>query len=288
MKKIGSLVLALMLLASFACAALAEAEAPLPPSGEQQVEVPSISGPIEQSEADRLDLDLPGLPARYGAAKDATITVSGNATLLAPADTATVRLGVTESAQNVLDAQSAMNAKIEAIRNALLESGIEEKSINTDRLNIYATYTYGDDGAERIAGYTASSTLSIVTKDMDGTGAIIDTAFAAGANTLNGIDFSVENPDEAMDQAYVQAMLDAHDKAELLAQTEGASVRGVISISQGSSYSYDSMANSVRATFAEGASADAGTFVQAALIEISASVTVTYELQTLPETPELP
>lgn len=65
-----------------------------------------------------------------------------NATILVPADTATVRLGVTESAQNVLEAQSAMNAKIEAIRQALLESGIDEKSINTDRLNIYTNYSY--------------------------------------------------------------------------------------------------------------------------------------------------
>ena len=32
---------------------------------------------------------------RYGAAKGATISVSGNATILVPADTATVRLGVT-------------------------------------------------------------------------------------------------------------------------------------------------------------------------------------------------
>ena len=114
---------------------------------------------------------------------------------------------------------------------------------------------------------------------MDATGAIIDTAFGAGANTLNGIEFSVQNTEEVMDEAYVQAMLDAHDKAELLAQTEGASVRGVVSISQGSAYSYDSMTNSLRMDAAVAEDADAGTFVQAALIEVSASVSVTYELQ---------
>ena len=174
---------------------------------------------------------------------------------------------------------SAMNAKIEAIRQALLESGIDEKSINTDRLNIYTNYSYAEDGTERVSSYTASSTLSIVTQDMDATGAIIDTAFGAGANTLNGIEFSVQNTEEVMDEAYVQAMLDAHDKAELLAQTEGASVRGVVSISQGSAYSYDSMTNSLRMDAAVAEDADAGTFVQAALIEVSASVSVTYELQ---------
>ena len=269
MKKLWCMILTLALTASFAGAALAEAE--------PQVEV-TPTPVAEQEQSSLPESDLSNF-TRYGAAKGATISVSGNATIQAPADTATVRLGVTESAQNVLEAQSAMNAKIEAIRQALLESGIDEKSINTDRLNIYTNYSYAEDGTERVSSYTASSTLSIVTQDMDATGAIIDTAFGAGANTLNGIEFSVQNTEEVMDEAYVQAMLDAHDKAELLAQTEGASVRGVVSISQGSAYSYDSMTNSLRMDAAVAEGAGAGTFVQAALIEVSASVSVTYELQ---------
>ena len=267
MKKLLCMILTLALAASFAGAALAEEEPSAPPAAQTEPAGPAAA----EAESD------PSALTRYGAAQGATVSVTGSATILAPADTATVRLGVTESAQNVLEAQSAMNAKIEAIRQALLESGIEEKSINTDRLNIYTNYSYADDGTERVSGYTASSTLSIVTHDMDGTGAIIDTAFQAGANSLNGIEFSVENTEELMDQAYVQAMLDAHDKAELLASMEGASVRSVVSIEQGGSYSYDSLSNATRME----TSADMGssTFVQAALIEVSASVSVTYELQ---------
>ena len=272
MKKLLCMILTLALAASFAGAALAEEEPSAPPAAQTEPAGPAAA----EAESD------PSALTRYGAAQGATVSVTGSATILAPADTATVRLGVTESAQNVLDALNAMNAKIEAIRQALLESGIDEASINTDGLNIYANYPYagftnsGDD-AERVSSYTASSTLSIVTHDMDGTGAIIDTAFTAGANTLNGIEFSVENTETIMDEAYVQAMLDAHDKAELLAQTEGASVRSVVSIEQGGSYSYDSLSNATRME----TSADMGssTFVQAALIEVSASVSVTYELQ---------
>ena len=267
MKKLLCMILTLALAASFVGAALAEEEPSAPPAAQTEPAGPAAA----EAESD------PSALTRYGAAKGATVSVTGSATILVPADTATVRLGVTESAQNVLEAQSAMNAKIEAIRQALLESGIEEKSINTDRLNIYTNYSYADDGTERVSGYTASSTLSIVTHDMESTGAIIDTAFTAGANTLNGIEFSGENTETMVAVGYGQAMLDAHDKAELLAQTEGASVRGVVSIEQGGSYSYDSLSNATRME----TSADMGssTFVQAALIEVSASVSVTYELQ---------
>lgn len=216
--------------------------------------------------------------ASAGAARDAQISVTGDATLQIPADMATVRLGVMESAQDVLEAQSSMNTKIDSIRKALIESGVDEKSINTDGMNIYTNYSYGDDGSERVASYTASSTLSIVTEDIDGVGAIIDKAFAAGANTLNGIDFSVKDSTEVMNQAYLEAMKNARFKAELLASAEGVSVGSVKSIAQGNSYTYDSMSNYVRYA-AETSDAGAGTFVQAALIDVKASVSVVYELK---------
>ena len=210
------------------------------------------------------------------AAEEATISVTGNAVILVPADTATVRLGVTESSQNVLDAQQAMNAKIETLRAALIENGIDAADINTDRLNIYTNYSY-DSGVESISGYTASSTLSVVTKDMDMAGTIIDVAFAAGANTLNGINFSVEDTESIMNDAYINAMKDARAKAELLAGAEGLTLSSVKSIAQGNSYSYDSMSNTV--TYEAAAKGSASTFVQAALIEVSASVNVSYGMK---------
>ncbi|MBE5766772.1 MAG: DUF541 domain-containing protein [Clostridiales bacterium] len=210
------------------------------------------------------------------AAEEATITVTGNAVILVPADTATVRLGVTESSQNVLEAQAAMNAKIETIRAALIESGIDAADINTDRLNIYTNYNY-DAGVETVAGYTASSTLSVVTKDMEKAGSIIDVAFAAGANNLNGISFAVADTASIMDEAYLAAMDDARAKAELLAGAEGLTLSCVKAISQGNSYSYDSMSNAVTMEYA--AAKGASTFVQAALIEVSASVNVSYGMK---------
>lgn len=123
---------------------------------------------------------------RYGAAKGATISVSGQRHHPGAGGYGYGSLGRDGIGAERAGSQSAMNAKIEAIRQALLESGIDEKSINTDRLNIYTNYSYAEDGTERVSSYTASSTLSIVTQDMDATGAIIDTAFGAGANTLNG------------------------------------------------------------------------------------------------------
>ena len=210
------------------------------------------------------------------AAEEATITVTGNAVILVPADTATVRLGVTESSQNVLEAQAAMNAKIETIRAALIESGVDAADINTDRLNIYTNYNY-DAGVETVAGYTASSTLSVVTKDMEKAGSIIDVAFAAGANNLNGISFAVADTASIMDEAYLAAMDDARAKAELLAGAEGLTLSCVKAISQGNSYSYDSMSNAVKLEAAD--ARGASTFVQAALIEVSASVNVSYGME---------
>ena len=65
-----------------------------------------------------------------------------------------------------LVAQSTVNEKIAAIKQALLEAGAKESEINTDSINIYANYDYSDN-TEVIVGYTANNTLSVRTTDID-------------------------------------------------------------------------------------------------------------------------
>lgn len=74
MKKFWCMILVLALAASFAGAALAEAEPPTPPADGAQVEEPKEpTGDEESSLPEDGDSSL----TRYGAAKGATISVSG-------------------------------------------------------------------------------------------------------------------------------------------------------------------------------------------------------------------
>ena len=145
----------------------------------------------------------------------ATITATGSGVVMVESDVATISLGVSEQSADVITAQNTVNQKI-AIRAALIDAGVDNVDINTDSLYIYANYDYSD-GAQTVVGYNASNSLSVRTTEIDKVGALIDAAFAAGANQLNGVDFSKQDSSEAQAQALTIATQNAMSKAKTIA-----------------------------------------------------------------------
>lgn len=207
------------------------------------------------------------------------LSVTGNGTVLVESDLAIVTVGVQETSKDVLEAQSTVNEKIAAIKQALLDAGVEESEINTDSINIYANYDYSDN-TEVIVGYTARNSLSVRTTDMDNVGSLIDAAFAAGANTLDNVQFTVQDDTQAREQALTMAVEDARRKADVLASAAGLQVASIERISEGGVSVYDSMRNYAADTvMAAEESGGAGTLVQAALVSVDATVSMEFELQ---------
>ena len=208
-----------------------------------------------------------------------TLSVTGSGTVLVESDLAIVTVGVQETSKDVLEAQSTVNEKIAAIKQALLDAGVEESSINTDSINIYANYDYSDN-TEVIVGYTARNSLSVRTTDMDNVGSLIDAAFAAGANTLDNVQFTVQDDTQAREQALTMAVEEARRKADVLASAAGLQVASIERISEGGVSVYDSMRNYAADTvMAAEESGGAGTLVQAALVSVDAMVSMEFELQ---------
>lgn len=206
------------------------------------------------------------------------LSVSGNGTVLVKSDLAIVTVGVREASADVLVAQASVNEKIAAIKQALLDAGVQETEINTDSINIYANYDYSDN-TEVIVGYTANNSLSVRTTDIDNVGALIDAAFAAGANTLDNVQFTVQDDSEAREQALTKAVEDARRKADVLAAAAGMQVTAIESIAESGVYTYDSMRNFAQMDAAATEGSGAGTLVQAALVSVDASVLMDFILQ---------
>ena len=206
------------------------------------------------------------------------LSVSGNGTVLVKSDLAIVTVGVREASADVLVAQATVNEKIAAIKQALLDAGVQETEINTDSINIYANYDYSDN-TEVIVGYTANNSLSVRTTDIDNVGALIDAAFAAGANTLDNVQFTVQDDSEAREQALTKAVEDARRKADVLAAAAGMQVTAIESIAESGVYTYDSMRNFAQMDAAATEESGAGTLVQAALVSVDASVSMDFILQ---------
>ena len=217
------------------------------------------------------------LAAAASVSAETKITVNGTGEIKVSADTAVISLGVNARNKDVLEAQKKVNETISAIRKALIGQGVKEENITTEFINIYALYDYQND-QESLAAYDASSTLAIRVTDMESVGSLIDAAFAAGANTLNGISFSASDTEDAKKEALKIAVEDAKNKAEVMAEASGLEITGIELISEGSVNSFE---NSIGNVYAKSAdfierAADAGTVVQAAKLIVNATVSVIF------------
>ena len=216
------------------------------------------------------------LTACSSAAAETRIAVNGTGETRISADTAVISLGVSARDRDVLKAQQTVNENIAGIRQALLSNGVAEENINTDYMSIYAIYDYNED-VEKVQAYNASTTLAVKVTDMDSVGKLIDEAFAAGANTLNGISFSASDTDEARDESLKAAVGEARAKAEVLAEASGLKITGIETISEGNVYSYDNSVSNFSAKRMDGtADTGYGTMVQAAKLIVSVTVSITF------------
>ena len=213
------------------------------------------------------------------AGAETTVSVNGTGSTYLAADIAYITLGVRERSTNVKEAQNKVNEAIGTVRDALLAAGVKEENINTDNINIY-TYDEYTDGQQNRTVYQASSMLCIRTEDMDQVGPIIDTAFASGANTLEGVSFSASDTSTERDLSLTAAVTDARKKAEVLAAASGLKITGVVSVTEGYTNSYDSGLNNFSRKYAADTVAEAeqvaGTLVQAAKLCVTAQVTVVF------------
>ena len=208
-------------------------------------------------------------------AEETDLKVTGTGIISVLADQVSVTLGATETNEDVKTAQETVNAKINAIYEALIAAGVEKKNIGTDRISINVEYSrYGD----KVTGYTASNTITVQSRDNDQVGAYIDLAFEAGANTLESIDFSSSDTEQAKLDALKLVVENARGKADAIASALGMQVDNVVQVTEIGSYSYGAYASGAKMMNSRLEPADADTVLHAATLQVQAQVEIEFEL----------
>lgn len=180
----------------------------------------------------------PSLSPRPSLAADATkpdhtISVSGTGRVILAPDTADLRLGVSVQRTTVKAARADAAKAMQAVIDALKKLGIAETDIQTSSITLNPQYDYTNGGnPPRLVGYQFSNSLAITVRKLDVLGDAIDNALAAGATTLDSVQFRVDDETKAEAQARAAAMADAKAKATALASAAGVSIEGVSSISE--------------------------------------------------------
>jgi hypothetical protein len=162
-----------------------------------------------------------------------SISVTGTGRVTLSPDVADVRLGVSIARRTVKaardDAATAMTAVIAALKHA----GVADADLTTSTLSLQPQYDYSSNGsAPRITGYQFSNAVTAIVRHLDAVGDAIDGAIAAGATSLDGVTFRVDDETKAEAQARSAAMGEAKTKADALAAAAGVTINGVISIAE--------------------------------------------------------
>jgi hypothetical protein len=157
------------------------------------------------------------------------VTVVGRGEVSGAPDTATVQIGVETEAQAAKDALAQNNSQAQAIQAKLKELGIAEKDIQTTGFNVFPVYN--QDGRQ-VTGYRVNNEVTVKIRDLAQAGPLLDQVVQAGANQVRGVSFSVEDPQQLLNQARERAMQDARTRAQTLAQAGSASLGEVLVISE--------------------------------------------------------
>ncbi|MFT4344156.1 MAG: SIMPL domain-containing protein [Candidatus Woesearchaeota archaeon] len=168
-----------------------------------------------------------------------TISVSGNAEMSVSPDKAEIHLSVITNGSTALDAQEQNRVTEEAVRQALLSAGIDEKDIETTSYNLHQQ-TRWDSRLQRSVetGYELRHTLKITIHDVERVGSIVDTAIEAGANNVQRISFGLSDELEkrVRDEALQNAGLSAQEKAQSIANTMNVRLGKVVSVQESNYY----------------------------------------------------
>ena len=218
-----------------------------------------------------LALSLPLATASL--AEGGTITVTGEATVQATPDMATIMLGVTTDGETASAAMAANTAAVSAVLARLAAAGVEERDLQTSNLSLNPNWVGYDSGAmPTIAGYSAMNMLNVRVRDLAKLGDLLDASITDGANTLNGITFELSTPRPVMDEARKAAVADAKARADLLVAAAGEVLGPIVQISETPNY------NGPTPMFRADAASAGAVPVASGQIGLTASVTVTYEL----------
>ncbi|GGA83284.1 SIMPL domain-containing protein [Ornithinibacillus halotolerans] len=147
-----------------------------------------------------------------------TVKVLGEGTVMVQPDQASVVLGVVTEGKDLQQVQTINAERTRNVINALINSGIAQEDIQTSEFRIDILYNF-ENGIQTLRGYQVTNLLTVLIKDINKVGEIVDIAVEQGANTVRNINMTVSNQDVYYRQALGNAIIDAQEKAQVIAKT---------------------------------------------------------------------
>lgn len=197
------------------------------------------------------------------------LTFNGTGSAQVAPDTATLNVGVQTTGASADAALDAASSRMERVIGRLRREGLSAKDLQTSDVSTYQDYE--DDKRWR-----ASQSLTVTLDEPDRAGKLLGIATEAGADTVNGPSFSLDDQRSGYDEALRHAVADARAKADAAAALMDRRVNEVVSVREGQAQGqvYDMaapMAQMADADSAKTAPVEQGTLAVSMTVEVAFS-----------------
>lgn len=205
-----------------------------------------------------------------------TITIDGEGKVTGKPTLAQIDIGLYSEGRDVPQVQKDNTQKVNAIVDAMKELGIADADLQTSNYSIYPKFDYNNN-VQTVNGYVVSQSLHVKVRDLTNVGTALAKVGSLGANQVNGVTFTIDDPKELKQQARMKALEDAKKKAQELADALGVNVVRVVTFSE-SSGSPGPMPFNYRA-MDSGVAAAPAPDIQSGSLDVMSNVSVTFEIR---------
>lgn len=206
-----------------------------------------------------------------------TITVAGEARVAVVPDMATVSLGAVGRGKTAIEAMNATSAAVDAVLDRLAALDVEARDIQTTQLRLNEETRWDNNRNQDVfLGFIARNTVTVRVRDMDQLSSLLAAVLDEGANDLQNLDFGLQNPRLAEDEARRRAVADARAKAALYAEAAGVDLGKVMSLRDTAEPIVRSIARAAPMLLEEAVVLDVP--VAAGELEVSAGVTMVFAI----------
>jgi uncharacterized protein YggE len=205
-----------------------------------------------------------------------TLNVNGLGTSDLTPDIAYIYIGVHNEGATASETVAANKVQTDAVLDALKNAGVAEKDLRTTNFSIWPSQQYSPEGTVTGSIYMVDNTVYVTVRDLNGLGDLLDETIAAGANSINSIQFDVADKTAAVKEARAKAVEDAKAQAQELADAAGLTLGEIQSISF---YDNSPIPMAAGKGGGGGAMTDAAVSIQPGQLTISVSVNIAYTIQ---------
>lgn len=149
------------------------------------------------------------------------VTVTGEGEVRVKPDTVLITFGYVTHRASAAEAEALTLASSRQIADALAQAGADPARTEISHLTL-TTDTYQDfTGTTRISGFRASVTVQAVSGNPAKVSDLLTAGLSAGATSVEGVTYTLENPEPSRQAAMRAALENARQRAAAMVKAEG-------------------------------------------------------------------